>query len=840
MDFLPVSFFLENPDLEFFKRQAKKYGFDEKEYLKAVEKVPVRTQKRLTQYLDLITEITEIIASLGLENLKESKSGRAIKESEERNRAIIQNTNDWIWETDEQGKYCFCSDKIVKILGYAVDEIIGKTPFDMMPIEEGKRVRAIFQSHVETKRPIVELENWNLHKDGHLVCMLTNGSPKFDATGNLIGFLGVDKDITERKEAEKELLKSERDFSSLAENSPDIIARFDTDFRHVYCNSTVVQQFGNELSYYIGKTPIEIGGATESNVFIINSLKKALDLDKEIKVEQSYLTPAGYKYFHTHIVPEHNEKGEIESLLAVTRDLTERMKAESELEESRKTAERYLNVVGELIMSLDANGTIILLNESGHQLLGYNQDELIGKNWFETCIPHEISSEIMGVFKQLMNGDIKNTENYENIVKTKSGEIKTILFYNTVLKESDGTITGTISSGQDITERKLAELELIRAKENAEVNERLKSAFLTNMSHEIRTPMNGILGFAKLLEQPDLTTEKRQDFIKIIEKSGERMLNTINSIMDISKIDAGQMLVNIKESNINEQLEFIYKFFKSKVELKGLQIFLKKGLPSKEAIIETDIEKIYAILTNLVNNAIKFTDKGTIEFGYEKKGKYLEFFVKDTGYGMSQSQQEIVFERFRQGSESLTRSYEGSGLGLPIAKSYVEMLDGNMWMESEAGRGSTFYFTIPYDSVTAEKYTSKISVAGKDHAAQTKNLKILVAEDEEISALLITEILQDVSKEIVQVTTGIEAIEFCMNHPDIDLVLMDIKMPEIDGYEATRQIRQFNREVIIIAQTAFGLSGDREKAIDAGCNDYFSKPIDQSLLLALINAHFKD
>ena len=185
--FFTGQFFHENPDLEFFKNQAKKYGFDEKAYLKAVEKVPVFTKERLTIYLDLITGFIEIIANLGLENLKESKIIKAIKESEERNRAIMQNTNDWIWETDEQGKYNYCSKRIENILGYTVDEVIGKSPFDLMPNEEGERVKAIFQQHIETKSPIVELENWNLHKNGHLVCMLTNGSPKFNGTGNIVG-----------------------------------------------------------------------------------------------------------------------------------------------------------------------------------------------------------------------------------------------------------------------------------------------------------------------------------------------------------------------------------------------------------------------------------------------------------------------------------------------------------------------------------------------------------------------------------------------------------------------------------------------------------------------------
>jgi CheY-like chemotaxis protein len=208
--------------------------------------------------------------------------------------------------------------------------------------------------------------------------------------------------------------------------------------------------------------------------------------------------------------------------------------------------------------------------------------------------------------------------------------------------------------------------------------------------------------------------------------------------------------------------------------------------------------------------------------------------------GINQSQKEIIFERFRQGSESLTRKYEGSGLGLSISKSYVEMLDGKLWVESEERKGSIFYFTIPYNAVSEEKTASGYADSEKYKEVQLKNLKILVAEDDEISYSLLTRTLQKISKEVIHAKTGVEAIASCHNNPNLDLVLMDIKMSDMDGYEATRQIRQFNKDVIIIAQTAYGFSGDREKAIVAGCNDYISKPINKTLLYELIINYFKN
>ena len=379
--------------------------------------------------------------------------------------------------------------------------------------------------------------------------------------------------------------------------------------------------------------------------------------------------------------------------------------------------------------------------------------------------------------------------------------------------------------------------ELVAEKNKAEQSDKLKSAFLANMSHEIRTPMNGILGFARLLKDPGLTGEDQQEFIKIIEKSGARMLNIINDIVDISKIEAGLMQVEIKESKINEQIEYIHTFFKPEAERKGLQLYLKNSLTANETIIKTDREKLYAILTNLVKNAIKYTHFGSIELGCEKKGEYLVFFVKDTGIGIPKDRHEAIFERFIQADIADKQAYQGAGLGLSISEAYVKMLDGKIWVESEEGKGSTFFFTIPYNSVTEAQSVNASIIKKNEVENQIENLKVLIAEDDETSDALITRVIKKNCKEVLHSKTGFETVEICRNNSDIDFVLMDIRMPDMNGYEAARQIRQFNKTVVIIAQTAFGLTGDRKKAIDAGCNDYLSKPIDNVLLMALIQKH---
>ncbi|KAF0128695.1 MAG: Diguanylate cyclase/phosphodiesterase [Bacteroidetes bacterium] len=389
----------------------------------------------------------------------------------------------------------------------------------------------------------------------------------------------------------------------------------------------------------------------------------------------------------------------------------------------------------------------------------------------------------------------------------------------------------------EMVEKKKISKELVFAKEKAEESDRLKSAFLANMSHEIRTPMNGILGFAELLNEPDLTGDEQQKCIDMIGKSGKRMLNIINDIVDISRIEAGLMKLDISESNVNEQIEYIYTFFKPEVKAKGIKLSFRNSLTAKEAIIKTDREKLYAILTNLVKNAIKYTSEGSIEFGYSVVTMHelpqLQFYVKDTGIGIPKDRQEAIFERFIQADIADKMARQGAGLGLAITKSYIEMLGGKIWVESEEGIGSTFYFTLPY-TIESLKESIEQQTEPSENNETIRKLKILIAEDDEVSEMLINSYIKKFGKEILKARTGVEAVEICRDNPDIDLILMDIRMPEMNGYEATKEIRQFNKDVVIIAQTAYGLTGESAKAIKSGCNDYISKPIKKSELLRLL------
>ncbi len=349
---------------------------------------------------------------------------------------------------------------------------------------------------------------------------------------------------------------------------------------------------------------------------------------------------------------------------------------------------------------------ILDVNAGAADMLGYSKEELmkINPNIFET----DIDPEKIG--RRIEELKTKGCSNFETTLQRKNGDKIFVDVKSLVINYSNQPAIMNIA--RDITERKRVEQELIIAKEHAEESDRLKSAFLANMSHEIRTPMNGILGFSELLKEPGLSGEEQRKYIKIIEKSGARMLNILSEIMDISKMESGQMDVSLQETNINERLKDTYILLKPEANSKRIDLSFKCNLSDEDAITLTDSNKLYSILTNLVKNAIKYTDKGSIEFGCERVEtrhalSLLQFYVKDTGIGIPKDRQEAIFERFIQADIKDIQARQGAGLGLSIAKAFVEMLGGRIWVDSEVGVGSTFYFTLPNQTASSKRVIEK-------------------------------------------------------------------------------------------------------------------------------------
>ncbi len=552
-------------------------------------------------------------------------------------------------------------------------------------------------------------------------------------------------------------------------------------------------------------------------------------------------TPVSYVYM-SGILDENGKE-----FLITAIDISKQKLAENELREKEV---QYYNLANSGLALIWRAGTDKLcnyFNQTWLKFTGRSLEQEIGNGWAEGVHPDDFDDCLK---TYTFAFDNRQAFEMEYRLRHASGEYRWILDLGSPNYDSQNKFIGYIGHCFDITQRKQTEEELKIAKEHAEESDHLKSAFLANMSHEIRTPMNGILGFAGLLKEVGLKDEDQKSYINIIEKSGARLLNLINNIIDISKIESGQMKLIVSNCNINEQCEQIYNFFKPEAEKKGIKLSFKNTLPGIQAIILTDQEKLNAILINLVKNAIKFCDQGNIEIGYQlmstaaktqqsEHENEIVFYVKDSGIGIPSDRQKAIFERFIQADITDKHAFQGAGLGLSISKAYVEMLGGKIWVQSEVGVGSSFYFSLPYRLPIAEIKKQPETDSKQGFTKQIKKLKILIAEDNEISELLIKIAVKNFSKEIIVAKTGLQALSVFKLHPDIDLILMDVKMPEMDGYQAVRKIREFDKEVIIIAQTAYGLLGDKEKALQAGCNDYISKPIRINELQTMIRKHGK-
>lgn len=520
-------------------------------------------------------------------------------------------------------------------------------------------------------------------------------------------------------------------------------------------------------------------------------------------------------------------------------------------EQLRASEKRYSDLYDSAPISyitLDEAGKILDVNLTAAEKFGVEKPYLVNKSFYDFIDKAErdqLYLHLVEVMKSesLQQCELKISHNIAWGQTTQDGsqnpEDFWALLESKVFRDKDGNrFCRTVLS--DITTRKTMEKELKEAKEKAEQNDYLKSAFLANMSHEIRTPMNGILGFTELLRQSDPDQEERANYLDIIHKSGQRLLNTVNDIVEISKVEAGISTVEYRETDINQTLEDLVGFFRPEAEKKGLSLLLEQQLTASAKVVITDESKLESILTNFIKNAIKYTDNGEVRFGCSLKGDYLELYVQDTGVGVPQDRMDAIFNRFEQADIADERAFEGSGLGLALTKSYVEMLGGKIGLDSVEGKGSTFYVTLPYQP--AEKTSNPINYSKGTALADIyeaikdfgRELKVLVAEDDQASFLVLNQLLKKINCEILHTLSGHETVEKCRKDPDIDIIMMDIKMPEMDGYEATRKIREFNSEVYIVAQTAYALKGDEDKSLEAGMNTHITKPVQEKALMEAV------
>jgi PAS domain S-box-containing protein len=513
------------------------------------------------------------------------------------------------------------------------------------------------------------------------------------------------------------------------------------------------------------------------------------------------------------------------------RDITESKKAGEAISQERRMLRTLIDNIPDTIYVQDKECRKVIANNADVSYTGFKyESEVLGKTDIELfhgesgIRSYKEDKKVIETGKPLLNLE----EEFINSL----GIRRWLLTTKVPLHDKDGNITGLVGIGHDITKRKETEQELISAKEKAEESDRLKTAFLHNISHEIRTPMNAIVGFSALLGEPDADTEVRDSYIEVIIQSSNHLLAIITDIVDISNIEANLIKSTKNEVNINSLIKSLYNQFIPKAEEKKINLTFEPGLSDPDALILTDNTKLAQILSNLLSNAFKFTDKGNIKTGYNLKESFVEFYVSDSGIGISPEHHGKIFDRFYQVQNTISRLYEGTGLGLSISKAYVELLGGRIWLISEPGKGTTFFFTIPFEKAVIAR-TPEYEKKLRESLVFPERKVILVAEDVESNFKLIKYYLSESNVEVLHAFDGREAVERCFSGENIDLILMDIKMPVMDGYTATKLIRKKNTLIPIIAQTAY--ADDMEKAIECGCSALISKPFDKKALYKVLS-----
>jgi len=513
----------------------------------------------------------------------------------------------------------------------------------------------------------------------------------------------------------------------------------------------------------------------------------------------------------------------------------ERIKTILSAEKSRL---RYMiDAIPDLIFFKDVESKFLGCNKAFEKYINKKSEDIVGLSEYDLFQKTDATGYLKSDRLIIQTLEPERSTNW---IEYSNGQRNLVYTLKTPYFDSDNNLMGIIGISRDITEMEETRQRLILAKEKAEESDRLKTAFLANMSHEIRTPMNAIIGFSDLLAEDDLTEDDKVDFISKIKNAGRSLMALINDIIDIAKIEAGQLKVSESACDINQILKDLLGTFEELKNVSGKKgISLNLILPdnSNKLMAMTDPMRLQQILTNLLSNALKFTEFGSIEFGYTNQSDILSFYVKDSGIGILRSKQKLLFQRFSQLDPSTTRKYGGTGLGLAISKNLADLLGGTIGMESNPGKGALFYFTIPFKPARYQPLKDeKIDLQHVNWKGKT----ILIAEDIMQNFLLMEALLKRSEVRLLHAENGQIAIDIVKSEPDINLILMDIQLPIKTGYEALKEILEIRPDIPVMSYTAFALPHEREKSISAGFVDFIPKPIKTDTLIPMLDKYLQN
>ncbi len=624
--------------------------------------------------------------------------------------------------------------------------------------------------------------------------------------------------------------KSEAQFRMLIEKAPGpIFILIEQKFE--YLNQAAVHLYGAQSAQQLIGTHISSRIHPDDSIQALEHLSSSANRNIDTHIHEFRHIRIDHSVIDVEVSSVPVQFNKKPAILVFVNDITARKKADEKIKEQQLLFETMFNTLTDGVVITDIERNILLANRGVKITFGYEPDELIGKSARILYADQEKYEKAgLEIYNEhtLSPGILYQTRYRHKNNSIFPGETFGAKLYNT-----NGTWIGNLAIMRNISDRLNYINDLKYTKAKAEESDRLKTAFLHNISHEIRTPMNAIIGFSELLNNPRLTAEKRRYFTDMISQGSNQLLSIINDIITISAIEAGQEQIYESKTGLNSLLKTLFNHHLIKAQKMGIDFKYSKHFDDNSDFIETDKSKLETIFNCLINNALKFTHHGSVEFGYKLENRTLFCFVKDTGIGIEDSYQQVIFEPFRQVETSSTRTYSGSGLGLSIAKAYTSLLGGKIWVESEPGNGSCFYFTIPYKKAVSDFKNIPVPEQKIDYNNSTH---ILIAEDEDSNYMVLEEWLSELSIENTRAYNGFEAVKLCHENKAIRVVLMDIKMPVMDGIEATKKIKQFDPTITIIAQTAYSFSEEKHLALNAGCDYFITKPINKTELLRIINS----
>ncbi len=775
---------------------------------------------------------------------------------------ILNNLIDVVVIADQERKITYKSPNVEKSFGWKPQELIGKDMFMYIHPEDLTRVEKLFQILTGNPNATVEVECRYRCKDNSYKWIHYKGINLLHDE-NINGLLGSYQDITVRRNAEMELVRakeraeeSEQRLKALQNASFGGIAMHEKG-KILDCNKSLCNITGYKYDELIGM---------DGMLLIAESSREMVMSKIMIGYERPYevvgLRKNGEEYpvrIEARNIPYKGRQ--IRS--TEFRDITEIKNVEAEIINAKEKAEENEFFLKESQRTGNI-GSYKMDMVSGYWISTEILDSIFGiddsyeknvEGWLEVVHPED--RNMMGDYlRSEVIGNKKTFDKEYRIIRRNDHAIRWLHGMGRLYFNEKGNLIAMLGTIQDITEQKKYEEQILEknaeyeslneelrkmneelfiAKEKSEEANRLKTEFLNNMSHEIRTPMNGIVGFAEMLDEPGISDEKRKYFSKIVQNSSHQLLRIIDDILEIARIETSQQKLKEETFCLNDLLMELFSIYNLKSKERNIPIYIKKALDDNQCYIISDKAKLNRIIGNLIENALKFTLQGFIEVGYFIKEHKLTIYVKDTGKGISPENFNLIFERFSQEEKDISELHGGLGLGLSISRENARLIGGEITLESEKGKGSTFYVTIPYKTASNR---SDINAGLSSKIAKDKDeANILVVEDEEVNYLYIDAVLtkkNDIKCHLIHAKNGKEAVNICTDKGNIDLVLMDIKMPVLNGFEATKQIKSVFPELPVIAQTAYSTEQEKEIALNSGCDDFISKPLEKERLYELI------